>query len=352
MKTPRRRLFAGKFRTLRASVVLAGVMAAFAVSTASPAELKIATVAPENSQWMREMRAGAERVRELTDGRVEFKFRPGGVMGNDAEVLRSIQRRTGQLQGGAFSVGSLATLYKGLNTYSIPLIFRSLDEVDYVRERLDPKLAAGLEAAGFVSLGFSEGGFANLMSNEPVSHIDDLARRKVWVPDGDRISYDVMRSFDLVPVESPVTDVLTALQTGTLDVVAASPVVALVMQWHTKVKYRSELPISYSMGVFAIEAKAFYDLEERDQQVVRSVIAEVMAGIDASSRSDNAEARDIMARYGVAPVTVNGADVEGWRDHIQAQLPALRRSGEFDVELFDEMLDLLEEFRSADAVDR
>jgi TRAP-type C4-dicarboxylate transport system substrate-binding protein len=349
VKTPRSSFDSGLSNIVgRAVVAASAALALLAAVPGGAAELKIATVAPDNSRWMRDMRQGAERIRELTDGRVELKFRPGGVMGSDSEVLRNIQR-TGQLQGGAFSAGGLASLYKGLNTYSIPLIFRSLEEVDYVRARLDPKIAAGLEAAGFVSLGFSEGGFANLMSARPVSHVDDLKGQKVWMPDGDRISYQVMRTFALVPVESPVTDVLTGLQTGTLDVVAASPVVALVMQWHTKVKYRTNLPIAYSMGVFAVEADAFYGLDAGDQEIVRSVIGEVMAGIDAASRSDNAEARAIMERYGVAPVAVNGADVQGWRSVIEAELQALRGSGELDVALFDEMLALLREFRAGRA---
>ena len=131
-------------------------------------ELRIATLAPSDSQWMRDMVAGGDRIRELTDGRVTLKFRAGGIAGSDEEVLRKI--RIGNLQGGAFSAGGLGGVYPGLNIYGIPLIFRSLDEVDYVRARLDPKLAAGLEAAGFVSFGFSEGGFSNLMSNFPVSH--------------------------------------------------------------------------------------------------------------------------------------------------------------------------------------
>jgi len=89
------------------------------------------------------MRAGADEIRDRTEGRVVMKFYPGGVMGNDRQVLRKI--RIGQLHGGAFAGGGLAARYAAINLYSIPLLFRSLDEVDYVRERMDSKLQAGLE---------------------------------------------------------------------------------------------------------------------------------------------------------------------------------------------------------------
>jgi TRAP-type C4-dicarboxylate transport system substrate-binding protein len=315
-----------------------------ATSPALAQEIRIATLAPSDSQWMRDMLAGGERIRELTDGRVVLKFRAGGIAGSDEAVLRKVRIR--DLQGGAFSAGGLGGIYPGLNIYGIPLIFRSLDEVDYVRARLDSKLAAGLEQAGFVSFGFSEGGFSNLMSNFPVSHVDDLRRRNVWVPDNDPISFQVLEALRLAPVPLEVADALVGLQRGLVDVVAASPVVALVLQWHTQVKYRTDMPISYSMGILAIAADVFDQLEARDQIAVRAVLTEVMAGIDASSRDDNEEARQVMDRMGIETVPVNEADVEVWRDVIAAQYPELRRRRDIDVALFNEMLGLLEEYRS------
>src|SRR5690606_35509804 len=78
----------------RLSILLAGAVAAL---PAVAAELKVATIAPDGSHWMREMRAAAAEIEERTGGSVEIKFYPGGVMGNDAQVLRKI--RVGQLHG-------------------------------------------------------------------------------------------------------------------------------------------------------------------------------------------------------------------------------------------------------------
>ena len=221
----------GAAKTRSLVQVLLGVLLAAAAGIANAADIKIATVAPDNSRWMQQMREGAEEVKARTAGRVTLKFYPGGVMGNDAQVLRKI--RVGQLQGGAFTAGGLSERYPGLNVYGVPLLFRSLDEVDAVRKQLDPALAAGLEQAGFVSFGFIEGGFANLLSNEPISTVEDMRRKKVWVPEGDNISFVAMQTMGLSPSVLPVTDVLTGLQTGLIDITFASPVAALVLQWHT-----------------------------------------------------------------------------------------------------------------------
>ena len=76
--------------------------------------LKIATIAPEGSAWMGEMRQVAKAIADQTQGRVELKFYPSGVMGSDRTVMRKI--RAGQLQGGAFTSGALTDVYPDIQT--------------------------------------------------------------------------------------------------------------------------------------------------------------------------------------------------------------------------------------------
>jgi TRAP-type C4-dicarboxylate transport system substrate-binding protein len=334
----------GAAKTIRslAGALLGAVLAAASVA-AGAAELKIATVAPDGSRWMQQMRAGAEEVNAKTNGRVSIKFYPGGVMGNDAQVLRKI--RIGQLQGGAFTAGGLGERYGALNLYGIPLLFRSLDEIDAVRAVLDPELQAGLERAGFVTFGFIEGGFANLLSNEPIRSVEDMRRKKVWVPEGDAISFMAMEAMGLSPAVLPVTDVLTGLQTGLIDIAFASPVAALVLQWHTKVRYITDLPISYSMGVFAIEKNAFAKLDAEDQQIIRDIMSRYIAGLDREARDDNRRAAEVLAQSGITTVTVNEADVEGWRKTIEGIHPKLRERPDIDAAMFDRLLAVLAEYR-------
>ena len=306
-------------------------------------EIKVATVAPEGSGWMNEMRAGAELITEQTEGRVTFKFYPGGVMGNDSQVLRKI--RVGQLQGGAFAGGGLAERYAAINLYSIPLLFRSFDELDYIRDRMDSRLAAGLERVGFITFGFVEGGFARMMANEPISMIEDMERRKVWVPDGDQVSFLSMEALGLSPVVLPPTDVLTGLQTGLLDVVAASPVVALILQWHTKIKFVTDLPVAYSMGIFALDSRVFNRLSGSDQKIVRNVMESVNKRLDGQARVDNKRAREVMEGLGISFISVDSANVANWHNIISQAYPLIRSRDEIDEEFFDELLMVLQDYR-------
>lgn len=320
-----------------AALVLMGPLAA------SGQELKIASVAPDGSGWMRAMRAGADRIRESTSGRVVIKFYPGGVMGNDAQILRRI--RVGQLQGGAFTAGGLAARYPPLLLYGIPLLFRSLEEVDHARSVLDPVLLEGLEQAGFISFGFIEGGFAQLMSNDPIRSVADMSRKKVWIPDGDDVSLLALQSVGVSPVPLPVTDVLTAMQTGLLDVVASSPVVALVLQWHTKVKYVTDLPIAYSMGTVAIDAREFSRLSAEDQLTMRRILTEVVQDLDRAARRDNDEAMKAMIATGITSVEVDRTQVSDWRATIETIYPSLRQRSDIDGVFLDRLLAVLGDYR-------
>jgi TRAP-type C4-dicarboxylate transport system substrate-binding protein len=251
------------------------------------------------------------------------------------------------LHGGAFTAGGLGERYGALNLYGIPLLFRSLEEVDAVRKVLDPRLLAGLEEAGFVCFGFIEGGFANLLANEPISGVDDMRRKKVWVPEGDQISFLAMEALGLSPVVLPVTDVLTGLQTGLIEIAFASPVAALVLQWHTKTKYITELPISYSMGIFAIEKSAFAAVSGADQQIIREVMSQYIGQLDREAREDNRRALEVLIRTGLQTVAVNSADVNAWRSTIEGIYPKLRDRPDIDGPMFDELLGMLAEYRRA-----
>jgi len=311
------------------------------------ATFKVATIAPEGSFWMQEMRAGAAEIKQRTSGRVVLKLYGGGVQGSDKKVLRKI--RIGQLQGGAFTATGLSDLYPGLNLYGIPLFFHSPEEVDFIRSRMDPLVRDGLYDAGFVSFGFAEGGFAYLMSNEPIRNIDELRGRKVWVPEGDQASFLAMQKFGLSPTVLPITDVLTGLQTRLLDVVATSPVGALVLQWHTKVKYVTNVPVAYLVGFLALDRKQFERLSAEDQAIVREVLEKNYRNIDAGAREDDAKALQALRQSGLEFVDVGGDEVQRWRAQLSGLDREMVEDGSMDEELLEQTITLLEAYRLGEA---
>ena len=266
-------------------------------TSAQGARLKIATLSPDGSSWMQKMREGADKVAKATENRVRFKFYPGGVMGNDQAVLRKI--RVGQLHGGAFSGGTLSGYYGDAQIYALPLKFQTLDEVDYVRQQMDAVIMEGIEKNGFVTFGMADGGFSYILSNQPVEDVEALKKLKIWIPAHDKMIQKAMEGFGINPISLPIADVRTGLQTGLVDTVAISPVGAIVLQWHTQVKYLTKLPIVYIYGILAIDRKAFARIAPDDQKIVREIMGQAWNEMDAMNRADNVKALEAIQAQGI-----------------------------------------------------
>jgi TRAP-type C4-dicarboxylate transport system substrate-binding protein len=311
---------------------------------AQEVQLKIATLAPEGTPWMREARRGAEEIAERTGGRVRFRFYPGGTMGSEQAILRKI--RIGQLHGGVVLTGTLSAVDPNLELYNLPLIFRSYDEVDFIRSKFDEAMLAKLESHGYLAFGLVETGFVYLMSTRSTRSFAELEGRKTWVPEGDEVARSIVNAAGLSAVPLALSDVLTGLQTGLIDTVAGPPVGAVALQWFTKAKFLTDLPITYAYGATLIGERAFARIGPDDQQVVREVLAEVSAALDRSSRQDNLRAREALARQGVSFVNPTDEARRRWDEvAAEATLELTEQQG-YDPELVSQIQEQLEAFRA------
>ncbi len=272
--------------------------------------IKIATLSPEGTFWMKQMRVGAKEIKEKTQGRVKFKFYPGGVMGNDANVLRKI--RIGQLHGASVTISTLSQTIPDVTLYGLPYLFSSLDDAAEIRKTTDPMLSREIEKNGFVNFGFAQGGFSYLMSKDPVRSLDDLRERKSWVPEKSEVGLSVYRYVGVTPISLPLSDVLTGLQTGLIDTIITPPIGALALQWHTHIEYVTDQPLNYLAAMLIIDKKVFKKLSETDQEIVRDVMGKVYKKIDEQNKVDNIAARKALINQGVKFIKLSEADKKEW----------------------------------------
>jgi TRAP-type C4-dicarboxylate transport system substrate-binding protein len=310
----------------------------------SATQIKIATLAPKNSQWATDFTNGADEIKAQTEGRVTLKFYWGGVQGAEAKILQKM--KIGQFHGGTFSPTDFQSSFPDLNMYGLPFVFESEDEVDYVREQMDAALTQKFDDLGYVTFGFASGGFAVVLSNDPVRGHSDLKGKKIWLPEGDLISFEAMKALQLTPYPSSLTNVLTGLQTGLIDIVAIPPSVAVALQWHTKVKYMTEVPVLYVMGFMAIQKKAFDRIDAADQVIVREVMSRVYADVNSRSRDEYVNGIEALLSVGLQRLEPTPGEFEKMRKTTVETNRKMAQDGMFSMDMLQQMQSHIEDYRN------
>jgi len=225
------------------------------------------------------------------------------------------------------------------------MLFANLAEVDYVRARMDKVFEAGMEDAGLVNFGIVEGGFAMFMGSKAIRDTASLRDEKAWVPEGDAIAYAAYEALGVSPVALPLTDVLTGLQTGLVSTVAASPLAAVALQWHTRIKYVADVPMSYVFGVLAINKKAFNRVSPDDQAIVRQVLLPMFDELNLANRADDAAARAALIEQGIQFLRPTDDTISEWRNISRQVFEQKGKDGAFNLDLAKKVASLIEEFR-------
>src|SRR4030042_2544495 len=139
--------------------------------------IKMATLAPEGSSWIKAFNTVNAEVMKKSENKVQFKIYPGGVLGDESDMLRKM--KIGQIQGVALTSAGLSSIFKEIDVLQVPFLFQTYEEVDFILKKMDSFFKKGFEDNGYVLLGWSEGGFINLMSTLPISSVADLKKAKV-----------------------------------------------------------------------------------------------------------------------------------------------------------------------------
>jgi TRAP-type C4-dicarboxylate transport system substrate-binding protein len=293
------------------SLLLAAATLSFATPVFAQQTIKIATVAPDGSAWMRELRAAAAEVAAGTQNRVTIKYYPGGVMGSDTVVLRKM--RLGQLQGGVLTSSELAQVYPDAAVYSLPFLFDNWAQADKARVAVDPLLAKGFQAKGLTMLAASDVGFAYVLSTKPLKSAKDMGAAKLWIPQNDEIAERTFKAGGVSPILLPLGDVFTSLQTGMVDTVANTPSGAVALQWHGKLKHMIDLPLSFVVGFVVVDNKAFAKISPADQAVLLKAFRACALRVDASIRRDDAAALAAMKKQGLQVAQMDPVEAARWK---------------------------------------
>ena len=304
--------------------------------------IKMATLAPEGSSWMQTFNSLNTMVMKKTEKKVQFRIYPGGVLGDEMDTLRKM--KIGQIQGAALTTGGLSVLFKEINVLQVPFLFQTYEEVDTVLKRMDSFFRKGFEDNGYVFLGWSEAGFIYLMSTLPIFSVTDLKKGKVWVWEESPMSKAIFDEAGVKAIPLTVPDVLVGLQTGLVNVVYAPPTGAISLQWFTKVKYLTDVPLVYLAGGVVVKKEIFKQIPVPFQNFILESFQTHLEQLKVITRTENRDAVKVMIKNGVKIITPSKDQIDEYKRLSNKAMGNV--SGQtFSKKLLDEVTSLVEDYR-------
>ena len=304
--------------------------------------IKIGTLAPEGSSWVKAFNTINAEVMKKTGNTVQFKIYAGGVLGDETDMLRKL--KIGQIQGVAVTSAGLSALFREMDVLQVPFLFQNYEEVDAISKKMDSFFRKGLEDNGYVLLGWSEAGFVYLMSTAPIASVADLRKHKVWIWEDSPMSKAIFDEAGVKAIPLTIPDVLVGLQTGLVEVVYAPPTGAISLQWFTKIKYLTDVPIIYLAGGVIVKKDIFKQIPQPSQNFILESFQQHQDQLKTVTRNENGDAMKVMVKNGVKIITPSKDQIEEYKrlsnramGHISGQT--------FSKKVLDDVTSLLESYR-------
>ena len=314
-------------------------------AAAAPARVRLATLAPKGSSFHQAIQAMGEKWRHAPGGGVALTIFTDGSMGGEADMVRKM--RIGQLQAAMLTASGLAEIDKSVTALQLmPLMFRNWEEVDYVREKLRPRLEQTMRDKGFVVLFWGDGGWVRWFSKQPLRFPEDLRKMKVFATVGGTETIDIMKGMGLSPVPLEVTDILPGLQTGLINAVPTPPVYANAAQLFNHAPYMLELDWVPLVGGAVIDVKTWNKLAPATQKSLQEAAEETGEKIRARSRKENDEAVEAMKKRGLKAQPVTPEIAAAWQK-VAGEVYPIIRGKIVPADMFDEVQRLLNERRAS-----
>lgn len=259
--------------------------------------IRFATIAPGGSTFGKILRAWGRSLSKETEGRVELRYYSGGSQGDERDFIRKM--RAGQMDAAGVTTIGLGIVVRPVLVLSAPGVIETYEELGRVRAKMNARFEQMFEDAGFVLLNWSDAGKGRIMSTIPIAKPADLKTARPWAWKDDPLFSEFLKVVGANPVRLGVTEVYAGLQTKMVDVVPASPIAALALQWFTKLKYMSDESFGIILGASLIKKDKFDRLSPEDQKVLKETARRAAAALDKVVRRDDAKAYDILLERGI-----------------------------------------------------
>ncbi len=286
-----------------------------------PIDIKLATLAPRDSKWYELLQdMGAEWSR-VSGGRVTLRIYPGGVAGEEADILRKM--RIGQFHAGALSLAGLQRITPWVNVLAIPMIMETPEDLARVRAAMEPRLEAVFAEHGYVVLHWGDVGWMRFFLPEPDPSLEACRQRKFMAWSDDAM-LDLWRDEGFRPVVLNLSDVLPGLQTGLIDAIGSTPLFVLSNQWFPFVPYMVDMPWTPLVGATIVDRRRWERIPAEIRPELLRIAKETGEQIQVEIQRLEEEAIAAMQDRGLQIIEPSPEIVEEWRAFFESAYPKLR----------------------------
>ena len=270
--------------------------------------LRIASLVPEGSSWMKVLNAWNKTLKERTNGKLKLRFYPGGSQGDERDFVRKM--RVGQLDGGVVTMTGMSMLIPAMNVLVLPGLLETYEKLDRVREKMAPDFGAMFEKEGFKLVGWGDAGKTRLFSVKPIKRPSEIKAMRPWVWKDDPIFVEFYQVIGASAVRLGVPEVYPALQTRMVDVVSSSAITAVSFQWYTRVKYMTAHNSAIIVGGTMMRKDKYDELPADLQEAFDSTAARAHEILNKVVRKEDEKAYKVVVEKGIQPVDAGDGKAE------------------------------------------
>ena len=270
--------------------------------------LRIASLVPEGSSWMKVLNAWNKTLKERTNGKLKLRFYPGGSQGDERDFVRKM--RVGQLDGGVVTMTGMSMLIPAMNVLVLPGLLETYEKLDRVREKMSPEFGAMFEKEGFKLVGWGDAGKTRLFSVKPIKRPSEIKAMRPWVWKDDPIFVEFYQVIGASAVRLGVPEVYPALQTRMVDVISSSAITAVSFQWYTRVKYMTAHNSAIIVGGTMMRKDKYDELPADLQEAFDSTAARAHEILNKVVRKEDEKAYKVVVEKGIQPVDAGDGKAE------------------------------------------
>jgi TRAP-type C4-dicarboxylate transport system substrate-binding protein len=311
----------------------------------TPTAIKLATIAPKGTSAHQALLRMGEQWRKSSGSQVQVTVYTDGSQGGEAESVRRM--RVKQLQAGLLAVQGLLEIEPSASSLEdLPMMFRSLAEVDYVQQQLAPDIERRFLDKGFVVLSWGDVGWVRYFSKDPLMYPAELKKMKIFTWAGDSAEADIIKAAGYNPVTLETNDILTGLQTGLINAIPSPPMGALAGQFDTRAKYMLEINWAPFVGAIVIDKRTWNGFPKEWQSAFRQPAQEAGKEMTQRGRLESEQSVAAMQKRGLR-VQRSTPEIEAaWRRLAEEIYPKIRGTI-VPAGMFDRVQALLEEYRAS-----